>query len=350
MNSITTQIPFDYYYLDICKPDKLISESDNIGLLFSHEITYKTNYGITFNEISYCNILCKNQFSPLGIELIKWMIRRNYKVKFYLDKLPGALNMFPFKDKNGKIEILYSSGIPLGYIDLDVNKKEIFYIYNHFTFNVKVHYENNLDKYTIVGFDIIPISINHNISGYMDNNGIITIKKNISEIKDLNNKNNRNRNREFRQLNNSIEENFNNKNTIGKNINLDDTFENSKNKKNESEINKLSKTKAEGESEDKLNCAKNKEDFNYNFYNVEKQRLNNKIIFTYDVVFELSKVSISSRWDHYLHSEDDNIHWYNLINYFIIILMISGIIVYIFLRSVRRDIEIYNTVINKKLL
>ena len=72
--------------------------------------------------------------------------------------------------------------------------------------------------------------------------------------------------------------------------------------------------------------------------------LRNKVIFTYDVVFELSSMSMSSRWDHYLHSDDDNIHWYNLINYFIIILIISGIVVYVFLRSVKREIEIYNTV------
>ena len=99
--------------------------------------------------------------------------------------------------------------------------------------------------------------------------------------------------------------------------------------------------------DDKINCAKKKEDFNSNFYNVEKQKLRNKVIFTYDVVFELSDVSMSSRWDHYLHSdENDSIHWINLINYFIIIVLISAIVVYVFLRSVKREIEIYNTVKN----
>jgi hypothetical protein len=68
------------------------------------------------------------------------------------------------------------------------------------------------------------------------------------------------------------------------------------------------------------------------------------MIFTYDVHFELSQITMTSRWDHYLDLHEDNIHWYNLINYFIIILIISAVIVYIFLRSVKRDIDIYNTV------
>ncbi len=128
----------------------------------------------------------------MDIELIKWMIRREYKTKFYLDKLPSGYNLYPIKDKNDNPEIHYTSGIPLGYFVSYFDGTETFYIYNHFTFNVKVHYEKNLDKYTVVGFDVIPISINHNIAGYMTNDGVITeknsnnsVNKYESEIKDI---------------------------------------------------------------------------------------------------------------------------------------------------------------------
>jgi len=96
--------------------------------------------------------------------------------------------------------------------------------------------------------------------------------------------------------------------------------------------------------QDVLKCSKDKENYNLNFYDVEKQLLRNKIIFTYDVVFELSNVSFSSRWDHYLHLDSDKIHWYNLINSSLIIIIISSVVVYIFMRAVRREIEVYNTV------
>lgn len=130
----------------------------------------------------------------MELELVKWMIRRDYKVKYYLDKLPAGYNLYPLKDKSNKPEIHYTSGIPLGYYVSNADGSETFYIYNHLTFNVKVHYEKNLDKYTIVGFDIIPVSINHQIAGYMVNNGVIVDKANVtvnntekqSAIKDLN--------------------------------------------------------------------------------------------------------------------------------------------------------------------
>lgn len=96
--------------------------------------------------------------------------------------------------------------------------------------------------------------------------------------------------------------------------------------------------------QDILKCASSKKDYNLNFYDVEKQVLRNRIIFTYDVVFELSDVSFSSRWDHYLHLDSDKIHWYNLINSSLIIIIISAAVVYVFLRAVKREIEVYNTV------
>jgi len=112
----------------------------------------------------------------MEIELVKWMIRRDYKVKYYLDKLPAGYNLYPLKDKNNNAEIHYTSGIPLGYYVTNEDGSETFYIYNHLTLNVKVHYEKNLDKYTIVGFDVIPVSINNQIAGYMVNNGVIVDK------------------------------------------------------------------------------------------------------------------------------------------------------------------------------
>jgi hypothetical protein len=132
-------------------------------------------------------------------------------------------------------------------------------------------------------------------------------------------------------MNDNKKENFNNTILLNKSDSI-----NIKNQNQEKEN--------KNEEVDKLNCAKKKEDFYLNFSKVTRQKLNKEIIFTYDVNFELSEVSMSSRWDHYLDLNEDNIHWYNLINYFVIILIISAIIVYIFLRSVKRDIDIYNTV------
>ena len=82
-------------------------------------------------------------------------------------------------DKN-KYEINYFHGIPLGYIDKS-NKK--YYIYNHLQFHILIN-EIGENKYNIVGFNILPISINYNSD---KNNNCLTSQENIDNNYEINN-------------------------------------------------------------------------------------------------------------------------------------------------------------------
>lgn len=46
MNSIETQIPFTYYYLNISTPEPLVQTDDSLGELFTGDYTYFTNYEV----------------------------------------------------------------------------------------------------------------------------------------------------------------------------------------------------------------------------------------------------------------------------------------------------------------
>ncbi|XP_019874935.2 transmembrane 9 superfamily member 4 [Aethina tumida] len=67
-----------------------------------------------------------------------------------------------------------------------------------------------------------------------------------------------------------------------------------------------------------------------------------KLLFTYEVVWNSSKVSWASRWDTYLAMNDVNIHWYSIINSIVVIFFLSGILTMIMVRTLRRDIAKYN--------
>jgi hypothetical protein len=59
-------------------------------------------------------------------------------------------------------KVTYSDGIPVGKKNYDYEQAIYkYYLYNHFTFNVKIHQEKRYgeDNYAVVGFDIIPTSI-----------------------------------------------------------------------------------------------------------------------------------------------------------------------------------------------
>ena len=262
MNSIETQIPFEYYYLQICPPEVYIQEPDNLGEILTGDKSYKSTYEFKIGQNEYCKVMCAKNFSSKDVALMQWMIARNYTVSWYLDKLPAGLRHVLENNANDKdsskmrTEVHYLGGVPLGYLENEPADGFASKIYNHLTFTVQLHSEGN-EMYSVVGFNVMPFSI------------------------------------------------YQNSTTGGK-------------------------------------CG-DKENFMRNFRAERQGLVDQEILFTYDVIFEYSNLAFSSRWDHYLHLQNDNIHWFSLINSSLIILIFSFIVLHIFSRALKRDIDIYNT-------
>lgn len=70
-----------------------------------------------------------------------------------------------------------------------------------------------------------------------------------------------------------------------------------------------------------------------------------KIMYTYDVMWKQSEVAWSSRWDIYL-SEDHlvpaQVHWYSITNSILVVLFLSLLVISMLVRNLRRDIAAYN--------
>ncbi|XP_052110111.1 transmembrane 9 superfamily member 7 [Arachis duranensis] len=69
---------------------------------------------------------------------------------------------------------------------------------------------------------------------------------------------------------------------------------------------------------------------------------NKDVVFTYDVTFKESEIKWASRWDTYLLMNDDQIHWFSIINSLMIVLFLSGMVAMIMMRTLYRDIANYN--------
>jgi transmembrane 9 superfamily protein 2/4 len=67
-----------------------------------------------------------------------------------------------------------------------------------------------------------------------------------------------------------------------------------------------------------------------------------EVIFTYDVSFKPSNILWASRWDTYLYSADDQIHWFSIVNSLVVVLFLSGMVALIMMRTLHRDISKYN--------
>ena len=256
MISIKNQIPYDYYYLNICPPEDVEKVKDNLGEIITGSKTYYTNYKVKVNQNEYCKQLCKKKISKANYNNFKFLIDKKYNANWYLDMLPaGYATTVDLLTDEPKLEIDYSMGVPLG-----EKKDNKTYIYHHFRMYVDTHTEDN-ENYQIVGFKIEPFSIKQSetsLCGSSNNNTSFTP---VVSLLDMD--------------------------------------------KQEVEIDQY-------------------------------------VFFTYDVVFRPSNITFASRFDHYSNI-NSKVHWFGIINSNVLIFVLTFLTIVIFTRSLKKDIEIYNT-------
>jgi len=240
-------IPYGYTRLNICQSQKIVKAEDTLGEILRGEVLYTTDYFAITNEDEFCKILCYNTFNEKTVALIKKLIRRRYFTNWIVDKLPAGLLLYNKESKQTSIK--YFNGIPLGY-----HENGDFYIYNHYQFYILLN-KNEDDRFNVVGFNIMPISIKHN--------------------------------------------------------------------------------------KDVPICGKDEKSNSKNLEQEPQPLVEGKILFTYDVIFEYSDITLASRWDHYKTSRAA-IHWTGIIISEVLIVIISAIIITILCRNLSLDISSYN--------
>ncbi|CAI4046308.1 hypothetical protein N7582_003780 [Saccharomyces uvarum] len=68
----------------------------------------------------------------------------------------------------------------------------------------------------------------------------------------------------------------------------------------------------------------------------------NEVYFTYSVKFEESPTSWATRWDKYLHVYDPSIQWFSLINFSLVVVLLSSVVIHSLLRALKSDFARYN--------
>ena len=240
-------IPYGYTKLKICDSQKVIKAEDTLGEILTGEVLYTTDYIANTNEDEYCQVLCYNNFSEKTVNTIKKLIKRRYFTNWIIDRLPAGLIMYNKDTKQTSLK--YFNGIPLGYIENGVT-----YIYNHYQFHILLNKVED-ETFNVVGFHILPISINH--------------------------------------------------------------------------------------GGDQAKCAKDEKDVLTNLEHEPQPLVEGNILFTYDVIYEYSDITLASRWDHYKTART-GIHWAGVIVSEVIIVAISIVIITILCRNLKRDIRTYN--------
>ena len=69
------------------------------------------------------------------------------------------------------------------------------------------------------------------------------------------------------------------------------------------------------------------------------------VLYTYDVKWERSNVAWASRWDTYLKIKENRIHWFSIINSLLVVLLLTGLIALVLVRTLHKDIAKYNSIV-----
>jgi transmembrane 9 superfamily protein 2/4 len=73
----------------------------------------------------------------------------------------------------------------------------------------------------------------------------------------------------------------------------------------------------------------------------QEVKLGGKIVYTYDVYWQISKTRWASRWDAYLRMPGGKVHWFSIMNSILIVLVMATLVATILIRTVRRDLAKY---------
>ena len=296
LTSVRTQLPYEYYVLPFCKDgiDMSNQESLNLGEVLRGSRIYNTPYTFTMGLNQNCKIMCQKEYSQEEVQEFALMIEEEYRSHFLVDNLPVAMSVFHETDEGSTVKA-YETGYPLGHVvdengksatDDDGNEKprpksgkQQIVLFNHLRFTVLVHEDPKKGTRRVVGFEVEPFSVKHTYMNEIDFSHCVGVQAGAN---------------------------------------------------NKCNLNTCSARHQVGLHERPLLLDVNKKG-------------KTEVIWTYDVAFHQSNIKWSTRWDTYLQSADDaQVHWFSILNSFMIVLFLSGLIAMIMIRTLRRDFQRYD--------
>ncbi|VAI89667.1 unnamed protein product [Triticum turgidum subsp. durum] len=162
LSSIKTQLPYDYYFLDYCKPEVIKNSAENLGEVLRGDRIENSVYNFKMRRDESCKVVCRTKLSAEAAKNFREKIDDEYRVNMILDNLPVVV---PRQTREGS-QPIFDHGYRVGY----KLKDDKYYINNHLSFKVLYHEDLNSPEARIVGFHVIPSSIKHEYGAWDDKN------------------------------------------------------------------------------------------------------------------------------------------------------------------------------------
>ncbi|KAL4458390.1 hypothetical protein ABPG75_013255 [Micractinium tetrahymenae] len=164
-------LPYEYYSLPYCRPEKIVSSAENLGEVLRGDRIENSPYTAKFRVNHQCKVLCRiSSLNKAQAKAFQSRISDDYRVNMILDNLP--IGMVLMRDDDGEQVKTYERGFPVGFMD----DNDRSYLNNHLTFTILYHKDAATDLARIVGFEVEPYSVQHAYEGKWEADGSTTLK------------------------------------------------------------------------------------------------------------------------------------------------------------------------------
>ncbi|XP_034942425.1 transmembrane 9 superfamily member 4 [Chelonus insularis] len=157
MTSTHTQLPYEYYSLDFCRPKNgtYIYMSENLGEILRGDRIVNTPYEVAMGEDISCRLLCHSPKNPMTWDektskTVIERIQHEYTVHLLIDNLPAATK----KTHKDDTTIVYY-GYRLGGF-----KDGQYFINNLLTLKLSYH-KHGENQFRVIGFEVDARSVNY---------------------------------------------------------------------------------------------------------------------------------------------------------------------------------------------
>ncbi|KAI3512543.1 hypothetical protein L1887_19859 [Cichorium endivia] len=171
LSSPKTKLPYEYYFLNYCKPQQIHDTSGYLWEVLLGEHIQNSVYMFRMREEQLCKVGCRIKLDAESAQKFKEKIDDNYRVNMILDNVPVAV----FGQRRDG-STTYKHGFRVGFKGYYAGSKDAkYFINNHLSFRVMYQKDPQTDSARIVGFEVTPTSIKHEYKGWGEMNRQLTM-------------------------------------------------------------------------------------------------------------------------------------------------------------------------------
>ncbi|KPP66121.1 transmembrane 9 superfamily member 4-like [Scleropages formosus] len=152
LTSSRTQLPYEYYSLPFCQPEKVVYKAENLGEVLRGDRIVNTPYTVLMNQELKCKVVCSEMKKSLKLSVEESkLVAERIQEEYY-----GGTEDEQKKDTIKDVQ--FEHGYRLGFTDS--NK---VYLHNHLSFILYYHKEKveqeEEHNFRVVRFEVIPQSV-----------------------------------------------------------------------------------------------------------------------------------------------------------------------------------------------